>query len=310
MKSIPLVVCFALALARTASGQAFGETVQLSQPSVGRTGAATAVPTSPLNSRTGQPQQGGVQVVNDAYRGQADCHCAQPPTFLPSPKEVAPGTPVILTHPNPNAVIYYTIDGWTPTELSSKYATPININANTRVQAFAVEPGKAPSPIVAASYTISGPAVPLPTDASITGTTVPKGTLIRLQTGNRISSATANVGDHFYLLLDQNLLVNGKIIAPRGMSVDALVTSVKPAGQNGRSGVIVFKLTALSAHGVTIPLEGQFELVAPDIGSQINHISDASFVHVAGPMPPGNEAKIDPGMLLTASVAQDVPVSQ
>jgi len=118
------------------------------------------------------------------------------------------------------------------------------------------------------------------------------------------------VGDHFYLLLDQNLLVNGKIIAPRGMSVDALVTSVKPAGQNGRSGVIVFKLTALSAQGVTIPLEGQFELVAPDIGSQINHISDSSFVHVAGPMPPGNEAKIDPGMLLTASVAQDVPVSQ
>lgn len=275
-----------------------------------RTGAATAVPTSPLNSRTGQPQQGGVQVLNDAYRGQADCHCAQPPVFLPGPREVAPGTPVIITHPNPNAVIYYTVDGWTPTELSSKYVTPININAITRIQAFAVEPGKAPSPVVAASYTISGPSIPLPTDASVTGTTLPKGTQIRLQTGNRLSSKTTNVGDRFYLLLDQNVVVNGKIIAPRGMSVEAQVTSVQAAGQNGRSGVIVFRPIAFSAHGVTIPLDGQFELVAPDIGSQLNHISDTSFVHVSGPMPPGNEAKIDPGMMLTASVAQDVAVSQ
>ena len=310
MKAIPVVACFALALARTAAGQAFGESIQLSQPSVQKTGTATAVPTSPLNSNSGLPQQGGVQVVHSAYPSQFDCHCAQSPTFLPGPREVAPGTPVILTTSNPNAVIHYTTEGWTPTELSATYVTPININSNIRIQAFAVEPGKAPSPIVAASYTLSGPSIPLPADVSVSGATLPKGTLIRLQTGNRVTSATANVGDHFYVLLDQNLVVNGKTIAPRGMSVDALITSVKPAGQNGASGVIVFKLTAISAHGATIPLDGQFTLVAPDIGSQINHIADTSFVRVSGPMPPGNQAKIDPGMLLTATVAQDVPVNQ
>ena len=312
MKAVALVVCFALMLARTASGQAFGESIQLSNPSVAKTGKATAVPPpSPLTSRSAaMPQQDGVQMVNDVYRGQADCHCAQPPMFLPGPKEVTPGTPVILTTTNPNAVIHYTTDGWTPTDSSTTYVTPININANTRIQAFAVEPGKAPSPIVAANYTISGTAIPPPTDVSVSGATLPKGSQIRFQTGNRISSATANAGDHFYVLLDQNLVVNGKTIAPRGMSVDAAITSVKPAGQNGRSGVIAFKLMALSAHGLTIPLEGQFELVAPDIGSQIHHISDTSFVRVSGPMPPGNEAKIEPGMLLTASVAQDVPVGQ
>jgi hypothetical protein len=309
MKAIPLVVCFALAFARTASGQAFGESIQLSQPALHNTGAATSVSTSPL-SRSGLPQQGGVQMVNDAYRGQADCHCAKPPMFLPSPKEVGPGTMVILTSSNPNAVIYYTSDGWTPTESSSKYVTPIPIFGNTRVQAFAMEPGKAPSPIVAGNYTLSGTPTPLPTDAAIAGSMVPKGTQIRLQTGNRISSETANVGDHFYVLLDQNLIVNGNMIARRGMSVDAIVTAVKPAGQNGRSGMIVFQLAGLTAKGVTIPLEGIYTLVAPDIGSQINHISDTSFVHVAGPMPPGNQAKIEPGMMLTASVASDVAVSQ
>ncbi len=312
MRTIPLVVCLSvIAVARTASAQAFGESIQISQPSVSRAGAATAVPPpSPLNSRSSMPQQSGVQVVNDSYRGQADCHCAQPPAFLPGPKEVSPGTPVILTHTDPNAVIYYTTDGWTPTELSSKYVTPININSNTRIQAFAVVPGKAPSQIVAASFTISGAAIPPPADASVSGATLPKGTPLRLQTANRVSSATANVGDHFYVLLDQNLVVNGKAIAPRGMSVDAVITSVKQAGQNGRSGVIVFRLTALNAHGATIPLDGQFELVAPDIGAQINHLADTTWVRVSGPMPPGNEAKIEPGMLLTASVAQDVAISQ
>jgi hypothetical protein len=248
--------------------------------------------------------------MNDAYRGQADCHCAKPPVFLPGPKEVAPGTVVILTSPNPNAVIYYTADGWTPTESSSKYETPIPITGNARIQAFSVEPGKAPSPIVAGNYTLSGAPTPLPPDEAISGSTVPKGTLIRLQTGNRLTSETANVGDHFYVLLDQNLIVNGKMIAHRGMSVDAIVTAVKPAGQNGRSGMIVFRLAGLSANGVSIPLDGIYTLVAPDIGAQINHIADTSFVHVAGPLPPGNQAKIEPGMMLTASVANDVAVTQ
>jgi hypothetical protein len=309
MKAMTLFMCCVLAFARAASGQAFGESIQLSQTSVRSTGAAAAVPVSPL-SRNGLSQQGGVQVVNNTYAGMPDCHCAQAPTFLPGPREIAPGTPVILTSNCPNAVFYYTTDGWTPTHDSPKYTAPIVVNSNTRIQAFAEEPGKAPSPVVAASYTVSGAPIPLPTDEAFSGSTLPKGTQIRFQTGNRISSGTTNVGDHFYVLLDENLVVNGTIIARRGMSVDALVTAVKPAGQNGKSGVITFRLSALTAKGATIPLDGQYTLVAPDIGAQINHISDSSFIRVSGPMPPGNEAKIEPGMMLTASVASDVPVSR
>jgi hypothetical protein len=311
MKALPLLVFCAVALTRPAFGQAFGESIQLSQPAVKKTGAAATVPAGPLNnSRMGLPQQGGVQVVNDMYRGLPDCHCAQPPMFLPSPREVPSGTPVVLSSSNPNAVIYYTVDGWTPTESSAQYRDPIVITGNMRVQAFAEEPGKGPSPIVAANYTISGPAVPLPTDASVSGSTLTKGTQIRLQTGNRVSSQTANVGDQFYLLLDQNLVVNGNVIARRGMSVAAMISSVQRAGQNGKSGVIVFHLVGLGVHGVTVPLNGTYTLVAPDIGSQLNHISDTSFIHVAGPLPPGNEAKIEPGMMLTTSVAADVPINQ
>ncbi len=313
MKTLPVLMFCAVALTRPAFGQAFGESIQLSQPAVQKTGAAATVPVGPFNnsnSRSGLPQQGGVQVVNDMYRGLPDCHCAQPPMFLPSPRELPPGTQVTLSSTNPTAVIYYTTDGWTPTEASAQVHDPIVITANMRIQAFAQEPGKGPSPIVAANYTVSGPPVPLPVDASVSGSTVTKGTQIRFQTGNRVTSETANVGDQFYLLLDQNLVVNGKTVARRGMSVEAKVTSVQRAGQNGKSGVIVFTLMGLSAHGVTIPLSGMYTLVAPDIGLELNHIADASFVHVAGPLPPGNEAKIEPGMMLTASVAADTSISQ
>ncbi|HEY2471184.1 MAG TPA: FN3 associated domain-containing protein [Terracidiphilus sp.] len=309
MKATSLFVCCALALARTASAQAFGESIQLSQPAVHSTGAATAVPVSPLSTRSGLPQQGGVQVINDVYRGMPNCHCAQPPTFLPGPREVAPGSLVILSSPSPNAVIYYTVDGWTPTESSTQYRDPIAVTGNMEIQAFAAEPGKAASPIVGASYTVHGAALPLPLNSEVTGSTVTKGTTIRLQTGNRLTSETANIGDHFYLLLDQNLVMNGNVVAQRGMSVEAVVSAVQRAGNNGKSGVIVFTPMGLSAHGVTIPLSGSFTLVAPDIGSQLNHISDTSFVHVSGPMPPGNEAKIEPGMMLTASVAADTSLN-
>ena len=310
MKTIPLFVCFGFAVARTAAGQAFGESIQLSQPAVHNTGAAASVPASPLASHAGSPQQSGVQVMNDAYRGQTSCHCAQPPMFLPGPKEIAVGTPVILSSQDPNAVIYYTTDGWTPTESSSQYKDPIVVTANTRIQAFAEVPGKLPSPIVAAGYTINGAAQPLPVNATVSGSLLAKGTTLRLQTGNRVTSETAKVGGRFYLLLDQNIVADGKVIAPRGMSVEAVITAVQPAGQSGRSGEIVFQPTSLNIHGQTIPLNGTFTLVAPDIGSQLNHIADTSFVHVAGPLPPGNEAKIEPGMTVTAMVAADTPLKQ
>ncbi len=311
MKALPILMFCAVALTRPAFGQAYGESIQLSQPAVRNVGTAAALPAAPLNnSRSGLPQQGGVQVVNDMYRGLPDCRCAPSPTFLPSPREVPSGTQVVLSSPNPTAVIYYTTDGWTPTEASAQYHDPIVIAGPMRIQAFAEEPGRAPSPIVAANYTINGPAVPLPVDASVPGSTVTKGTQIRFQTGNRVSSETANAGDQFYLLLDQNLVVSGKTVARRGMSVEAKVISVQRAGQNGKSGAIVFSLMGLSVRGVTIPLSGMYTLVAPDIGSQLNHIADTSLVHVAGPLPPGNEAKIEPGMMLTASVAADTSISQ
>ncbi|WP_236657403.1 chitobiase/beta-hexosaminidase C-terminal domain-containing protein [Acidisarcina polymorpha] len=59
-----------------------------------------------------------------------------------------------ITDSSPGAVIYYTVDGSTPTTSSNIYAQPLNIPVPETVQTLAVAPGLSPSFVVTAVYTI------------------------------------------------------------------------------------------------------------------------------------------------------------
>ena len=60
---------------------------------------------------------------------------------------------VELSHTNPNAKIYYTLDGSTPTSSSTPYTGPIRIETSTNLKAIAVVDGKT-SPIADYVYTV------------------------------------------------------------------------------------------------------------------------------------------------------------
>ncbi len=57
-----------------------------------------------------------------------------------------------LSSPNPNAEIYYTLDGRVPAASSRRYTEPLSILGTREVLARAYEPGKAPSAVVGQTY--------------------------------------------------------------------------------------------------------------------------------------------------------------
>lgn len=67
---------------------------------------------------------------------------------------VEPGDKVELTASEPDAVIYYTLDGSEPTEHSSVYKNPITINQDLTLRAFAYKDGYV-KPIINESYLVT-----------------------------------------------------------------------------------------------------------------------------------------------------------
>ena len=77
------------------------------------------------------------------------------PTASPVAGSVASGTEVSLATTTPGAILYYTVDGTTPTMDSDVYERPIEVTASVTIKAIAVKEGMNPSASLSASYTIS-----------------------------------------------------------------------------------------------------------------------------------------------------------
>lgn len=299
-----------LACGWDASAQAVGEAVQIDHQSMQGVGASSRA-RFPLGMNGTDSASGQVAVQNaDGPRPLPDCGCAKQPDFSVTTSALAPGMQVTITSPSPDAVIFYTTDGWTPTPDSTRYTGPVSITADTHLQAIAEEPQKLPSPIAEANFTVSGTPAPRPQNVGASGGILRKGTALRLVTNADVASDTAEVGDRVALLLDEAVMDGDTLIAPRGTAVKATLTRVDLAGPNGKPGVLVFQVHSLTAHGITIPLMATLTLAAPDAAAQAQHIENPALVHVAGALPRGEEAEILPGMALTAYVSADTAVNR
>jgi hypothetical protein len=98
---------------------------------------------------------------------------AASPTFSPGTGNYSSTQTVSLSDTTPGAVIYYTINGGTPTTSSAKYSAPLTVSATTTIQAIAVASGYSNSAPASATYTM-GAATPTftPTPGSYTTQTV------------------------------------------------------------------------------------------------------------------------------------------
>lgn len=81
------------------------------------------------------------------------------PVMQPAAGAYSATQTVTLTDATPNAAIYYTTNGQTPSASSTLYTGPIQVAASETIRAIAIASGSSPSDMATGSYTIGQPAV-------------------------------------------------------------------------------------------------------------------------------------------------------
>jgi uncharacterized repeat protein (TIGR03803 family) len=102
----------------------------------------------------GVSTKGGTNSEGTAFKFPAPVPKAATPTFSPVAGIYAPGTAVRILDSTPGADIYYTTDGDTPTETSTKYKEPIEVSKTETIKAVAFATGYTESAASSAKYTI------------------------------------------------------------------------------------------------------------------------------------------------------------
>jgi hypothetical protein len=110
---------------------------------------------------------------------------AATPTFSPAPGTYSSAQSVSISDSTPNAAIYYTTDGSTPTTSSTQYTGPITVSTTTTLNAIASAPNYTQSAVASATYTIQIPQAATPTfDPSGGSYVVPQSVTISDSTPN------------------------------------------------------------------------------------------------------------------------------
>jgi type II secretory pathway pseudopilin PulG len=255
-----------------------------------------------------QQQQQVVQQANDDGRLPP----ARIPKFSVKPGQYAGPITVKIKAPSRGSVIYYTTDGWTPTQASTLYHGPIQITQTTTLQAIAVSPYYARSSVQRAAYTLPAPAssaVPEP-EPSMTDTgssVLRKGTAVPLIFASTVTSKDVKVGDRLPVVLAEDLRVGGVVVAAKGTPAVVDVFQVDKAGIQGLPGVIQFEVESVQlTDGATLPLKGSEKMEGAN-GFKKAGVLD--IVPAVGAFVRGDEAVIEQGARLTAFIAADRSIS-
>jgi len=192
------------------------------------------------------------------------CFLTESPKFSVKPGKYNEPRTVKITDATAGATIYYTTDGWTPTAESPRYTGPIKVNTTTMLRAIAISPRTGRSFVTAGKYTIDPPGIAPRASAAARSATahagtpgkvvLPQGTTVHLVFASPLTSKTAEVGDKIALTLDQDVVLDGIVAAPKGSPATGHVVLVDKPGFGGMPGQVNFHVDALNVRGTVIRL--------------------------------------------------------
>jgi len=140
------------------------------------------------------------KILNWTYSTQSASMTTAAPVASPTPGQYSSPQSITLTSATAGAVIYYTLDGSTPTTSSTVYSAPITAGfGTTTLKAMAIAPGALQSPVTTAPYVVTstsgntidfGSGFPSSTSLALNGSATVTGNLLQLtNTVNQAASA-------------------------------------------------------------------------------------------------------------------------
>ena len=270
-------------------------------------------------SQNAQQAMQNAQQASDTTFQCTRCFARTPSFSVKAGTYSAPVT-VKIRDATRGAIIYYTLDGWTPTNSSTRYRGPITLAATTTLQAIAYSPEGGRSRIASGVYVVKG--APQATSAAPAGSAspsvtqtpepvfedgkylLPQDTAVALAFSAGVTSKTADVGDKIQLTLAEDLKLGSLTLLKKGAPGVAIVTEVDKNGMGGAPGALYFEAESLEAGNITVKLYGG---AAKEGHDQVGKAIGLMFV----PMVPvgifvhGKDAEIQPGAVFTAFVDED-----
>jgi hypothetical protein len=134
--------------------------------------------------------------------------------------------------------------------------------------------------------------------------TLPEGTPITIHLLTSISSAATRAGESFDGILEDPILLNGRIAIPQGTPVLGRVLAAKPSGGSKNPGYLRIALVSLSLGGTPKPVETSSLFVK---GTWAHHRTSIPIEHDKNPIVSENgEVSFDTARRLTFRLAQPV----
>jgi len=153
------------------------------------------------------------------------------PAFSPTPGTYSPSQTVTISDANPNAVIYYTTNGTTPTTSSAVYSGPIQVTATTTIEAIAAVSGYNNSYVANGLYTIL-PQAPSPAFTPAPGT---------YSSPQSVSLSDANASATIYYTTNGTTPTTSSSVysSPIQVSATTTIEAIAVVGGDGNSPVSV-----------------------------------------------------------------------